>query len=138
VAWESIGDLSAELEHKWTKSGKSNTLGELSNKLATLSDDLMRWGVQTVGNINVQIRKLQSELEELRNTPDRPGPSPRESGCWKSWLYFLRRRRSCGDKDREWNGSQRGIKIPVFSTCGLASVDRKIELMNYEEEMVWW
>jgi hypothetical protein len=50
----------------------------------------------------------------------------------------LRRRRSCGDKDREWNGSQRGIKIPVFSTCGLASVDRKIELMNYEEEMVWW
>jgi recombinational DNA repair ATPase RecF len=78
VAWESIGDLSAELEHKWTKSGKSNTLGELSNKLATLSDDLMRWGAQTVGNINVHIRKLQRELEELRNTPDRPGPSPRE------------------------------------------------------------
>jgi hypothetical protein len=53
-------------------------MNELQRKLSTLSCDLTKWERQSFGNVQIQIRRLQRELEIMWELQNRVGPSTRE------------------------------------------------------------
>jgi hypothetical protein len=71
-------DYNTKLKQAWEAGGQSSSIGELQHKMSNLSSDFARWGRQSVGSIQGEIRSLQRELENLRTAPDRLDPSPRE------------------------------------------------------------
>jgi hypothetical protein len=78
VAWESHKDFPEMLRENCTTGGPSLTMDELQHKLTDVSSGLARWGRQSFGNIQMQIRTMQGELRDMRSDPNRACPSPRE------------------------------------------------------------
>ena len=78
VMWESHEGFNSVLEHKWQTRGSSTSVDEINNKLNQLSKELKRWNSGSFGNVRRQLKGLRAELEEMRSSPGRQGPSHAE------------------------------------------------------------
>jgi hypothetical protein len=63
VAWDSHKEFPSTLGQKWGEGGRSGTMEDLKNKLTSLPGELSQWGKSSFGNVQLQIRNLQRELE---------------------------------------------------------------------------
>jgi hypothetical protein len=73
--WESHSDLRTKVETCWQEYGPSSSAEALHEKLCSLAGTLGAWGKETFGSVKKEIRTLENDLEELRNTPGRSAPS---------------------------------------------------------------
>jgi hypothetical protein len=78
MAWESKAGFSDRLKEVWVEGGPGATLEDLQHKISNLSSELVRWGRNSVGSVQAEIRSLQHELDQLWCTPDRLEPGQRE------------------------------------------------------------
>lgn len=78
IMWDRHPDLKNFLAQEWSKSSAGGSVQEISTKLQTLAEGLWGWDKHTFGHVRSEIRKLQRELEILKNVPGRDGPSHRE------------------------------------------------------------
>jgi hypothetical protein len=86
----------------------------VQGKLKGLAGDLKQWGTGTFGNVRKEIRELKKDLEQLRNLPQRVGPSHAEikiNDCLVELYHrevIMWRQRSCiewlsqGDKNSKF------------------------------------
>jgi hypothetical protein len=73
--WETHDNFSPKLQESWNASVPSHTIADLNSKLSSLASDLTSWGKETFGSVQLQIRVLQQELNNLRSNPARVEPS---------------------------------------------------------------
>lgn len=76
--WERDPRFGEVVAEAWNSSGKAQTVGALSEKLASVAGTLHRWGRSTFGAVRSELRSLRSQLAELRALPNRVGPSQEE------------------------------------------------------------
>jgi len=72
--WDRHPELKPTVATCW-QTVVATTVGDVNRKLGALSDELGKWGVDTLGNVKKEIKKLKNELDRLRNLPGRVGPS---------------------------------------------------------------
>ena len=89
--WESHNEFASMLKQEWSSVGGGHSMAQLQEKLTSVSSTLARWGAQTFGNVQYQIRKLQSELRNMRSAPGRTGPSEAESRAAEKLVVLLDR-----------------------------------------------
>jgi hypothetical protein len=79
LMWESHEDFVPSLERAWHQLGKATTLGELQEKIKSVTGSLQQWGARTFGCVHWESHDLHSKLERLHVAPSRTGPSHEES-----------------------------------------------------------
>jgi hypothetical protein len=79
LMWEKHDDFKPFLEESWQAEGKATTMGQLREKLTHVSGSLDRWGRDTFGSVQREIRRLTQRLTDLRGDPLRQGPTDEET-----------------------------------------------------------
>ena len=74
IMWESHEEFSPWLSNVW-QGDKALTLDDLTRKLSDAAGRMQGWGLHTFGQVRLELKKLQEELEKLQADPHRSGPS---------------------------------------------------------------
>jgi hypothetical protein len=78
IMWESHDQFKPFIGDTWAAQGQATTMGELKQKLASVSSSLDVWSKNTFGNVQREIKQLNNRLDVLRADPMRIQPSYEE------------------------------------------------------------
>jgi hypothetical protein len=76
--WESHPDFPGKLAELWLSKGAATSAGELLEKMNDVSSHLSTWDRTVFGSVKGELRRLNNELETLRDDQLRLGPSHAE------------------------------------------------------------
>ena len=77
LCWERDPALAGVVQAAWARSPTDSVAG-MRDKLHALATDLSQWDRQHFGNVRAQIKQLQNQLQEMRGSPGRSGPTGAE------------------------------------------------------------
>ena len=77
LTWEREESLATAVRAGWER-GPADSAQSLHDKLEQVAGDLSTWERVNFGNIRQEISRLKMQLQELRQTPGRAGPTHAE------------------------------------------------------------